>query len=193
MRHRFLRVRIATRHWIQGNYWWLVTIITISSIVAIFQCVETANDRVTMAGSVLATAIASFYFMQQQRLAETVLLKELFTEFNSRYDLLNDKLALIANRAHVEPCSDEYQTLIDYFNLCAEEYFFYSQGYVPAIIWKSWCRGMAQYMSTEPFRMVWTAECKSESHYGLTAEIMRSSALPFAASTTTLTGRDTNS
>ena len=51
-----------------------------------------SNDRISLVGSVVAGGLGFCYFVQQQRLSETSLFKDLFTEFNARYDRMNDKL-----------------------------------------------------------------------------------------------------
>jgi hypothetical protein len=92
-------------------------------------------------GSVLATGLAFIYFVQQQKLAETSLFKELFTEFNQRYDSLNEKL--VALRGETSELTPEKKGIVlDYFNLCAEEYLFYKEGYIYPEVWTAWCRGM---------------------------------------------------
>src|SRR5690606_41117413 len=87
----------------------------------------------------LIVGIASFcYFVQQQRLAEIRLFKELFTEFNARYDTINGALSAIAASDELSPASR--QLIVDYFNLCAEEYLFYREKYILPEVWGAWCR-----------------------------------------------------
>lgn len=77
-------------------------------------------------------AVAGFtYFLYRQHLDETKLFKELFVEFNARYDKLNDDLNTILFGPREGDLSDtERELLFSYFNLCAEEYFFYKAGYL---------------------------------------------------------------
>ena len=96
-----------------------------------------ANDRMPLIGSVVAAILAFCYFVQQQKLAENCLFKDLFTEFNRRYDALNDRLAQIADSSAQLDTADR-QTIVDYFNLCAEEYLFFSEGYIHRAAWRSW-------------------------------------------------------
>lgn len=65
--------------------------------------------------------------------------KELFTEFNARYDRLNDSLAVIEAyykdfdkfKGLKEEDKEQYkkfkQDVIDFFNLCAEEYYWHQK------------------------------------------------------------------
>ena len=71
---------------------------------------------------------------------------------------------------------NELQAIIDYFNLCAEEYFFFNEGYIDHRVWRSWCRGMLQYLEAVPFRDIWATEGSKESYYGLTLEEIRKGA-----------------
>lgn len=123
----------------------------------------------------LLVVLGFSYFVQQQRLAETQLFADLFTRFNERYDQLNGRLAGIAVDGQLS--IGDRQLIVDYFNLCAEEYLFFSQGYILPRVWRSWCRGMLQYVEVEPFRSVWAEESSLDTYYGLTEEVIREGAI----------------
>ena len=117
---------------------------------------------------VVGGTILSFcYFLQKQHLEETRLMKELITDFNKRYDALNGPLHKILEKKGQEPkiCSDERATIVDYFNLCAEEYLFYRLGYVEPCVWKAWDKGMREYAKDPRIQKVWEEE-QSGSYYG---------------------------
>lgn len=112
---------------------------------------------------------AFYYFVQKQKLDETRLMKELFTEFNHRYDGLNDRLNAIREQDHrneLTPC--ERNTLYDYFNLCAEEHLFHTLGYIHPKIWSAWEAGMKAYGQNPRICSLWEEEKKSKSYYGFT-------------------------
>jgi hypothetical protein len=113
-------------------------------------------------------AVAGFsYFLYRQHLDETKLFKELFIEFNKRYDQLNDRLNSILMGPHEGDLSDsERELLFSYFNLCAEEYFFYEAGYIDQHVWKSWHRGMLVFFAHPRIRNLWDHDCKADSYYG---------------------------
>src|SRR5271156_2026924 len=72
----------------------------------------------------LIPAIAGFaafvYFLYRQHLDEAKLFKELFTEFNRRYDALNDHLnTILFGPLDGSLSPDERKHLFSYFNLCA--------------------------------------------------------------------------
>lgn len=129
------------------------------------------KDWLGLAGTALAGVLGFCYFVQQQKLSETQLFHSLFTAFNLRYDKLNGPLAEITSRN--EPLSLEDRNLIiDYFNLCAEEYLYYKEGYIYRDVWRSWCHGMLRNLRRPPVKDVWNEEAKTESLYGLTLDVM---------------------
>ena len=166
-----------SRHFLFRHYWWIAIVIAICAITLIMCLAET--DQMPFVGSVVATVLAFCYFVQQQRLAETILFKQLFTEFNCRYDKLNDKLLEIAQYQDQSVMNLEQghrNKIVDYFNLCGEEYLFYKEGYIHRDVWRSWCRGMLWYMEKEPFLSIWNEELTTESYYGLSLAVIRAGA-----------------
>jgi hypothetical protein len=108
-----------------------------------------------------------FYFMYRQHLDETKLFKDLYVEFNGRYDALNDDLnAVLFGPPDGLLSPDERGRLFSYFNLCAEEYFFYKAGYIDRYVWASWCRGMKVFFAHPRIRALWEQDCKADSYYG---------------------------
>lgn len=124
----------------------------------------------------LALVLASggfIHFLYTRHLEETRLFRELFREFNLRYDTLNDSLNKIAMRDAAIPLSDEeVRLLYDYFNLCAEEYYYYKVGYIPAEVWRSWCKGIKNYLDCPNIHSLMSEELKTESYYGLTIKVI---------------------
>src|SRR5258706_8531108 len=125
-----------SRQFIFRHYWWIALLGAAVSISAVFTWAT--RDRMPLVGSVIAAALAFCYFAQQQKLAEMSLFKELFTEFNRRYDALNDNLIQIVTSRDALGQEDR-QAVVDYCNLCAEEYLFFSEGYIHQQVWRSWC------------------------------------------------------
>lgn len=158
-----------SRHFIFQNYWWIAALIGGAS--AVVALLYGDGDRIGFLGSIVAGTLGFCYFVQQQKLAETTLFHQLFTAFNARYDGLNERLAAIAEDGILS--AERRIIIVDYFNLCAEEYHFYQQGYIPGNVWRSWCRGMAWYLKRHPFKEVWDEEIRSESYYGLSMEIIQ--------------------
>ena|ERR1044071_1564583 len=115
----------------------------------------------------VGSTLTFVYFVQKQKLEELTLLKDLFKDFNGRYGKLNEHLnGIIAADVNAQLSRNELDALDDYFNLCAEEYFYYRKGYIEPEIWKSWHNGMKVFFRNERIRKIWEQECKSESYYG---------------------------
>ena len=124
-------------------------------------------------GAVFGSLVTLLSFIQKQNLEETTLFKQLFTEFNNRYDEMNSDL----NRIFIEDTSeelslDDLNILYDYFNLCSEEFLFSKRGYIYPEVWKAWSKGIEFYLKNPRIRNLWEEEEKSDSYYGLTLEII---------------------
>ena len=118
---------------------------------------------ITIVGGVLS----AIYFVQKQKLEETRLLKDLFTEFNERYSRLNEKLNNICREKSSEQLKQqEEDVLFDYYNLCAEEYLFHKKGYIPPEVWKSWTNGMKIFFGNQKICNLWKKDSDTGSYYG---------------------------
>lgn len=82
-----------SRQFIFRHYPWIAAIAALVGVVGV--SANTAGDRPSMIGSVVAGVLAFCYFAQTQKLAEMSLFKELFTDFNRRYDDLNELLTAL--------------------------------------------------------------------------------------------------
>jgi hypothetical protein len=106
-----------------------------------------------------------FYFFHQQSIEKARFFKALVTEFNQRYDVQNDKLfGILNNKKPLE--EKEKQVLVDYFNLCAEEYLFHNAGYIDNRVWKAWQNGMKQFGKDHRVSELWQKEKETDSYYG---------------------------
>jgi hypothetical protein len=158
------------------HYWWIALIAAIAGGLSIYR-LASLQDRAALVAA-LAAAIVSFcYFVQQQKLEEIRLFKELFEEFNSRYDKLNGDLSDISTGIQPSDAAAR-KKLIDYFNLCGEEYLFYEEGYIHPVVWQSWCRGILSYLKAPHIRTLWDEEVEQgrNTYYGLTVEKLREGA-----------------
>jgi len=163
-----------TRHFIFRNYWWIGLLIGVLAAGSAYIC--GGDDRVGLVGTAIAGTLGFYYFVQQQKLAETQLFHNLFTAFNARYDKLNGPLAKIAYQSEGPLPESDRHLIVDYFNLCAEEYLFYKEGYIHRDAWRSWCRGMLWYLRRHPFRDVWNNEVETDSFYGLSLDVIKQGA-----------------
>lgn len=128
---------------------------------------------------ILSTAgfvMTAYYSWHSKRIANHQMMKDLFTEFNQRYDCLNEDLELIHKHyGSLEDLKksehfDHYRSVvIDFFNLCAEEYYWYRKGRIDKNVWRSWHVGMnSWYRSSKVIEDLWKNEVDNgflESYY----------------------------
>lgn len=109
----------------------------------------------------------------QSEIANHQLQKELFGEFNKRYDVLNDYLDKITQYDSLEHLIDKKpkkhpflrSKLNDYFNLCAEEFYWYKNGRIDEDLWKSWEVGMNSWYDNHAIiREAWEEEYNNFGH-----------------------------
>lgn len=125
------------------------------------------GHRVEVLLSAIGILVSFAYFLYRQHLDETKLFIDLFVEFNGRYDKINEGLNSIRlGPKECELSKDERDLLFSYFNLCAEEYFFYKAGYLDQSVWQAWCRGMNDFFDHPRIRDLWDLDCRSDSYYG---------------------------
>ena len=110
--------------------------------------------------------VTGFLFAQHAR--DTQLFRELFREFNERYRGLNNSLNEICDsrRDLTEP---DHRVLCDYFDLCAEEYMYFTSGHIDSGVWDAWIEGMRYFDERPQIRKFWENELKKQkSYYGFT-------------------------
>lgn len=157
------------RRQLLSNGWW-VAVFGALAFVPIWMAVSKDTDwRVLL--TVLGGLLSGALILQKQNLDELRLFHDLFKDFNARYDVIGSRLQRIAEGGRAEP---EDRTFIgNYFNLCAEEYWWYRAGYIPEDVWQSWCRGMMFYLERPLFAALWEQEVSTDSHYGLSLDAIR--------------------
>lgn len=123
----------------------------------------------------LITSIVTFYIgYLQQRLHDDKIFKELFENFNKRYDSYNDLINSCSRESSKVLKKKEINKVIDYLNMCAEEYLWYKKGRIPAEVWKAWKKGILFNIKIHQIYKVYSAERKQrESYYGLFEELER--------------------
>jgi hypothetical protein len=135
---------------------------------------STTFTLLTMVGGV-----AGFFYSKHSQ--ELQIFRDLFREFNSRYDVLNERLNEIKDRPEGEPLKHEkvnnksdIDVLYDYFNLCAEEYMYETAGYIDARVWDAWQSGMSYFASDPEIRALWKheSETQKKSYYNFPLEIL---------------------
>lgn len=127
--------------------------------------------------------VATIYLgLIKSKIENDKLFKSLFTEFNSRYDKdLNDLINRIRDDIKYELNSSEKNLIIDYFNLCSEEYLWRRRNRIPNSVWESWKAGIKENLEIKQVREIYDKETKTEngsnSFYGLVKELSMAASL----------------
>ena len=161
MRHLMGGFRLGNRRW----YPWLFVLLLVG-LFAVAVDLGGKDLKIEWVISVLAGAGGLTAIVYTQDLQETRLFTELFKEFNERYNALNHGLSGIVETAESGIRGEDRQVLMDYFNLCAEEYLYFNAGYIDESVWQSWTRGMKCYADVPAIRDIWKEELESGSYYG---------------------------
>jgi hypothetical protein len=166
MMHSTSIFRLGNRKW----YPWLFLGLCILVIPLTYQLLPAGKG---IEGILPAIGLVGGFvaFLYTQHLQQSRLFKELFTDFNLRYYQLNEGLNAIRSRP-IGTTLEQADTkiLFDYFNLCAEEFLFFRAGHIDLDVWRSWCRGMQEFMNDPEIRQLWEVELKSGSYYGFTID-----------------------
>jgi hypothetical protein len=149
----------------RNGTWYWVLIISIAFTAAYFVVSEDGFSSDILA-ALLGSVFASAFFFYKSHADDAKFMHKLFTEFNGRYDKLNNQILEILEKPDAPLAQDEKLVLVDNFNLCAEEWFFYRLGYIHEPVWKSWHNGMKQFGANEYIAKLWHEESKTDSYYG---------------------------
>lgn len=125
-----------------------------------------------------ASGIAIYFSRKSKRMEEHRFMKELFRDFNSRYNDLNNSLIKIKSLdpeikvIDLKKDVELYNDLNDYFNLCAEEYFWYKEKRISEKIWKSWKAGLDHWYENVPvIRKAWEEETEGKGKLSFYLEL----------------------
>lgn len=122
-------------------------------------------NKIEIIGAVLATGISIAMGVRQYQIENDRMMKDLFIEFNARYDKINHSLFKIEKECKSLKDLEKYpkleNKLNDFFNLCAEEYYWYKKGRIDEAIWFAWSDGMNDwYNNVGAISEAWDAEIK---------------------------------
>jgi hypothetical protein len=126
----------------------------------------------------LGTIATLFFGSIKYRIENDKLFKELFQEFNSRYDLrFNDLINELKYDNGRKLTKDERNLIIDYLNLCSEEYLWRSRNRIPKKVWNSWKAGIKENLCIKQVEEIYKKEISSIngriSFYGLDEELKK--------------------
>jgi hypothetical protein len=117
---------------------------------------------VNVAIAVLASVLAAIFQIWAAYHAKVSHFLECFSRCNKTYAKLNEQLW------KTPPPQD---AIIDYFNLCAEEYLMHKMGVIPNFVWDVWCAGIHDCACQGPIKAEWDKEMKKNlDYYGFDLE-----------------------
>lgn len=118
---------LRAKWFIQSNY--LTVVLCALALTATLAVILYAYGANWQALFGVIGGLLSFVFFIQKQVEEAKLIKELVSEFNNRYNGLNEQLKKITrtSSAQEQLSAEETSTLYDYLNLCSEEYLYYKR------------------------------------------------------------------
>ncbi len=148
------------------HYWWVLPSILILVFISAYKTGFLIDFKFISAA--LGTFLSSVYFVQKQRLEEVILFREIFSECNQRYNIINDEINNIIRGDDLSVLTHKEKNLLDdYFNLCGEEYLYFKQGYIYPDVWAAWMNGMNSILNNKRIKQHWVKEKETGSFYGL--------------------------
>lgn len=124
------------------------------------------KHEVATVAAVIGTILSLGYFLQKQKLEELRLFRDIFKECNARYYQMKEALEAIATKTD-EVTPEEKVKVIDYLNLCGEQYLYYKLGYIEPSVWQAWFTGMQTHVVAPNISSIWAVEKRKGSYYDL--------------------------
>lgn len=150
-----------------------VFIINISAIIIGLTVYYIIGQKPELPISIIAAGISISFGIRQYRIENDKIFKELFIAFNQKYDeKFNNGLNAIDIKTQLQEAyvltDAEKNLVVDYLNLCAEEYLWYKKQRIDKSVWLSWENGMSYYLKIKPIKeIVETEKKQKDSYYGL--------------------------
>ena len=127
---------------------------------------------------IFASIVTTYYAFLKQKIENDKIFKDLFESFNTKYngetnDIFNELVRNPEKRIEeIKPNGENI--VIDYFNLCAEEYLWFSKGRIPKKVWDAWkCGIIANINGIRQVKVLYKKEIENseQSFYGLVKEL----------------------
>jgi hypothetical protein len=145
--------------------------------LSILSALKIINDSLLLG---LIGLMATFYFgYLKNKIEDDKVFKELFNSFNEKYDgKINDVInELKTTKSDRLLTVIEKNLVIDYFNLCAEEYLWRTKKRIPDEVWNAWKAGIVENLKIPQIMELYTSEMATEngraSYYGLDKELKK--------------------
>lgn len=147
------------------RHWDILTLNIIGLLVGVilYLCLDKQAEILV---AVLATTISLSIGIRTYNIEDDKIFMELFQSFNAKYD---DKFNDILNSGN--DIIDK-KLIVDYLNLCAEEYLWYKKKRIPDDVWTAWRNGMLYHFEKAGIKKIIIEEMQyRDSYYGLFDEI----------------------
>jgi hypothetical protein len=152
---------------LQNRRWYPFIFLTTVSAVAVYLLHPKLGNKPELLLPAFGAIAGFIFFLYRQHLDETKLFKDLFVQFNERYDKMKDGLnEIVDGTLKGEPSEAQRKLLFSYLNLCSEEYLFYKAGYIDHEVWESWRSGMEDVFKRLRDSEFWKTEQQNGSYYG---------------------------
>lgn len=123
------------------------------------------KDFITTQIAVIALSTTLFLGYLNYQHTQDRLFKDLFKEFNERYNALSDQFQQLEEKytcdvklTDLAEEKEDLKIIISYLNLCAEEYFWFDRGRLDIGAWESWRSGMSTWAKLPVVRVVFEDE-----------------------------------
>ena len=151
-------------------------ILTAISFAIVIYLIWYKQVNTAMAIGIMGVFVSFYFGILKYKLENDKIFKDLFVTFNERY---NDELNDLLNTLRIEEDrvlkNNEIKLIVDYFNLCAEEYLWYSRNRIPTTVWLAWKAGIMENLKINQVKEVYLQETKTKnaqkSFYGLAKEL----------------------
>lgn len=156
------------RHFLKHSDLYVVCVTFLIAFVLYFY-----NIKYELIITIIGLGITISVNLRQHRIENDKMFKELFIMYNEKYDkkfnnCLNKIDKQVSKNLNYELTDKQKTIVIDYLNLCAEEYLWYKKGRLDSMAWDSWERGMKYYLNIASIKKLIQNEKKQrDSYYGI--------------------------
>lgn len=145
-----------------------VIIATVIIATGIHYCLDSKTEILI---AIYGAGISIAFSIRQYRIENDKIFKELFIMYNEKYDLkFNNYLNKIVEKSSdqvYELAKEEKPLVIDYLNMCSEQYLWFTKGRIDSTVWESWEKGMKFYLECQPIKKFIIQEPQKDSYYGI--------------------------
>lgn len=144
---------------------WTWCVVASALIVLLYIIVPSPYRSASVLLSIVGSFWALAFYLHRRQAEDARFAKDLLTEFNQRYDKIGTDLQFaLSHRGDFE--KETELKFVRYFNLCAEEWLYWSTGHIQDPVWRAWQNGMKQYARDNRVMAIWDEEAKTDSYYG---------------------------